>query len=59
MNRMISIFLALLCICSLLVGCNSPQEPTTTTQEATSMNTFQKPDPTQDDTLAILAVVSI
>ena len=58
MNRIISIFLALLCICSLLASCNAPQETTPTTQEATSMNILQKADPTQDDTLNILMIGS-
>lgn len=55
-NRIISTFLAFLCLSSLLGGCSNQEYTPSTPQETTPMNIMQKTDPAQDDITNILMI---
>lgn len=57
LKRCLTLFLALICICTLLGGCSNGDGTSTTTQ-ATGLpaNIMQKADPTQDDELNVLMI---
>ena len=57
-KRTISLLLAVIALCTILVSCGKAPDTPTTTEATTPMNIMQKTDPAQDDSLNILMIGS-